>query len=144
MSRKLSWGATVALVAITASITVSLTYVYAMKSFNAKVADINARQAMYTKLSEIDQKARQDYIGTVDETAVNDGICAGYVAGLGDSQAKYLSAEKYKAYVSGNSGKNIGVGIKTARDAGGHEKGRHHCQHGRQGNCAHYLRRRAQ
>lgn len=119
MSRKLSWGATVALVAITASITVSLTYVYAMKSFNAKVADINARQAMYTKLSEIDQKARQDYIGTVDETALNDGICAGYVAGLGDSQAKYLSAEKYKAYVSGNSGKNIGVGIKTARDADG-------------------------
>nr|WP_319489405.1 S41 family peptidase [uncultured Caproiciproducens sp.] len=119
MSRKLSWGATVALVAITASITVSITYVYAMKSFNSKVADINERQATYTKLSEIDQKARQDFIGTVDESALNDGICAGYVAGLGDSQAKYLSAEKYKAYVSGNSGKNIGVGIKTVRDTDG-------------------------
>ncbi|MBE6829446.1 MAG: PDZ domain-containing protein [Ruminococcaceae bacterium] len=119
MSRKLTWGAAVALVAVTASITVSLTYVYAMKNFNTKVADVNARQAMYTKLSEIDQKARQDYIGAVDETALNDGICAGYVAGLGDSQAKYLSAEKYKAYVSGNSGKNIGVGIKTARDNDG-------------------------
>lgn len=119
MSRKLSWGAAVALVAVTASVTVSLTYVYAMKSFNTKVADINERQAMYTKLSEIDQKTRQDYIGSVNEKELNDGICAGYAAGLGNSQAKYLSAEKYKAYLNGSSEKNIGVGIKTVQDKDG-------------------------
>ena len=119
MSRKLSWGAAVALVAVTASVTVSLTYVYAMKSFNTKVADINERQAMYTKLSEIDQKTRQDYIGSVNEKELNDGICAGYAAGLGNSQAKYLSAEKYKAYLNGSSEKSIGVGIKTVQDKDG-------------------------
>ena len=119
MSKKLSWGAAVALVAISASITVSLTYVYAMKSFNLKVADVNERQAMYTKLSEMDQKARQDYIGTIDETNLKDGICAGYLAGLGDSHAKYMSAEKYKAYLSGNTAKSIGVGIKTVKDDDG-------------------------
>jgi carboxyl-terminal processing protease len=74
---------------------------------------------MYTKLSEIDQKARQDYIGSIEESALNDGICAGYVAGLGDSHAKYMSAEKYKAYRSGNSTKSIGVGIKTVKDDDG-------------------------
>ena len=74
MSRKLSWGAIIAIVAIAVSITVSLTYVYAMNNFNSKVADINERQAMYTKLSEIDQKTRQKYIGKVDETVLNDGI----------------------------------------------------------------------
>ena len=119
MSRKISWGAAIALVAVSAAVTVSLTYDYAMKNFNAKMADVNERQAMYTKLSEIDQKARQEYIGSIDETALNDGICAGYLAGLGDSQAKYLSAEKYKAYLSGNSQKNVGVGVKTVRDADG-------------------------
>ncbi len=119
MSKKLSLGAAVALVAVSAAVTVSLTYEYAMKNFNAKMADVNERQAMYTKLSEIDQKARQEYIGTINETALNDGISAGYLAGLGDSHAKYLSAEKYKAYLSGNNDKSIGVGIKTVRDGDG-------------------------
>lgn len=119
MSKKLSLGAAVALVAVSAAITVSLTYVYAMKSFNAKMADVNERQAMYTKLSEIDQKARQEYIGIINETALNDGISAGYLAGLGDPQAKYMSAEKYKAYLSGNNDKSIGVGVKTIRDGDG-------------------------
>ncbi|WP_457944442.1 S41 family peptidase [Caproiciproducens sp. LBM24188] len=119
MSRKLSLGAAVALVAVTAAITVSITYDYAMKNFNAKMADVNERQAMYTKLSEIDQKARQEYIGSIDETTLNDGICAGYLAGLGDSHAKYLSAEKYKAYLNSNNSRSAGVGVKTVRDADG-------------------------
>lgn len=119
MSKKVSLGAAVALVAVSAAVTVSLTYVYAMNNFNTKVKDINARQAMYTKLSEIDQKTRQDYIGTIDESTLNDGICAGYVAGLGDSHAKYMSAEKYKEYRNGNNTKSIGVGIKTVQDDDG-------------------------
>lgn len=119
MNRKLSWGAIIAIVAIAVAITVSLTYVYAMRIFNSKVADINERQAMYTKLSEIDQKTRQKYIGKIDETVLNDGICAGYVAGLGDTQAKYLSAEKYKEYLNSNRSKNIGVGIRTIKDNDG-------------------------
>lgn len=119
MSKKISLGAAVALIAVSAAVTVSLTYTYAMKNFNAKMADVNERQAMYTKLSEIDQKARQEYIGTIDEAALNDAISAGYLAGLGDSQAKYMSAEKYKAYLSGSNAKNIGVGIKTVQDADG-------------------------
>lgn len=119
MGKKLSMGAAVALAGITAAITVSLTYVYAMNSFNEKVADVNERQAMYTKLSEIDQKARQDYIGQIDEAKLTDGICAGYVAGLGDLQAKYMSAEKYKTYQSGTAGKNVGVGVKTVMDEDG-------------------------
>lgn len=119
MSRKLSLGAAVSIAAVTAAVTVSLTYGYAMKSFNAKVADVNERQAMYTKLSEIDQKARQDYVGKIDEATLTEGICAGYVAGLGNSHAKYMSAEKYKDYLGGTGSKNVGVGIRTVQDDDG-------------------------
>lgn len=119
MGRKFSLGATVSLAAITAAITVSLTYVYAMNHFNAKMADVNQRQAMYNKLSEIDQKARQDFIGRIDETQLKDGIGTGYMAGLGDPNGRYLSAEKYKTYLAGNSGKNVGVGILTIQDSDG-------------------------
>jgi len=119
MRKKFSLGAVVSISAITAAVTVSLSYVYAMEMFNAKVADINERQAMYQKLSEIDQKTRQDYIGTINESTLMDGICAGYMAGLGDSHGKYLSAQKYKEYVAANGTKNIGVGIKTVQDEDG-------------------------
>ena len=119
MGRKFSLGATVSLAAITAAITVSLTYVYAMNNFNAKMADVNQRQAMYNKLSEIDQKARQDYIGQIDETQLKDGICTGYMAGLGDPNGRYLSAERYKTYLDGSSSRNVGVGILTIQDSDG-------------------------
>ena len=119
MGKKISLGAAVAVAGITAAVTVSLTYVYAMNSFNEKVADVNERQAMYTKLSEIDQKARQDYVGEINETQLTDGICAGYIAGLGDLQAQYMSAERYKTYQTGTAGKNTGVGIKTVMDEDG-------------------------
>ncbi len=119
MSRKVSLGAAVSAAAIASAVTVSLTYSYAMNSFNGKVADINERQAMYTKLSEIDQKARQDYVGKINETALTDGICAGYLAGLGDSHAQYLSAQKYKAYLGASSSNNTGVGVTTLQDDDG-------------------------
>lgn len=119
MGKKIPLGITISIAVVTAAVTVSLTYVYAMDKFNSKVADINERQAMYTKLSEIDQKVRQDYVGAIDEKKLTDGICAGYVAGLCDSQGKYLSAEKYKEYLNAAGSENIGVGIKTVRDADG-------------------------
>ena len=119
MSKKVSLGAAAAMSLVAAAITVSLTYTFAMGRFNEKVADVNERQAMYTKLSEIDQKVRQDYIGKIGETELNDGIAAGYMAGLGDAGAKYLSAEKYKNYLASTSKKAVGVGIRTIQDADG-------------------------
>lgn len=119
MSRKISIGAAISVAAISAAVTVTLTYSFAMNSFNAKVADVNERQAMYTKLSEIDRKARQDYVGRIDEKSLTDAICAGYLSGLGDSRSRYLSAKSYKKYRSYTDAQNIGVGIETVRDKDG-------------------------
>ena len=119
MSKKVSLGAAVSIAAIASAITVSLTYVYAMDSFNKKVADVNERQAMYQKLNEIDQKARQNFVGTINESALTDAICAGYAAGLGDSHAQYLSAAKYREYLSASDSKSTGVGVRTVQDSDG-------------------------
>lgn len=119
MARKVSLGAAISFAAVVSAVTVSVTYVYAMNVFNTKVADVNQRQAMYTKLSEIDQKTRQDYIGQIEESVLNDGICAGYIAGLSDPDARYLSAERYQSYLSGSQNKTIGVGIRTIQDEDG-------------------------
>lgn len=119
MSRKITVAAAVSVAAVTAAVTVSLTYGYAMDNFNRKVADVTERQAMYTKLSEIDRKVRQDYIGKLDEAALRDGLCAGYVGGLSDPHAQYLSAEKYKAYLGSAGSSGTGAGIATVQDRDG-------------------------
>ena len=116
---KISLGAAVTAAAVTAAVTVTLTYSYAMNRFNAKVADVNERQAMYAKLAEIDEKTRQDFIGTIDESKVSDGICAGYLAGLGSAHTKYLTAKEYKVYRDSANAVSTGVGISTIRDADG-------------------------
>jgi carboxyl-terminal processing protease len=122
MRKKFSLGAVVSVAALSAAVTVTLTYNFAMDSFNAKVADVNERQAMYTKLSEIDRKVRQDYVGQIDEKTLTDTICAGYLSGLGDSRSQYLSAKKYKQYRNYTDAKSIGVGIDTVQDTDGNMK----------------------
>lgn len=119
MKKRISIGGMIALMALTAAVTVSLCYPYAMGRFNKTVADLNERQAMYQILSEIDQKVRSEYLGDIDEEKLKDGMCAGYLAGLLDAGGQYLSAEKYKEYQSGKNEKFVGVGIETVEDEDG-------------------------
>lgn len=117
--RKISLGATVALMLLSAAVTVSLTYTYAMDRFNEKISDLNEREALYNKLSEIDDQARNRFAGQVDESVLQDAICAGYAAGLSNSNVRYMSAERYADYASTSQGVSVGVGINTVMDEDG-------------------------
>lgn len=119
MGKKVSIGMVIALIAITAAITFTLSYNMAMSKFNETVADVNERQQMYSKLAAIDQRVRQNYLGEIDETKLGDGICTGYIAGLSDSKGQYLSAEKYKDYLAGVSENSVGIGVETIQDEDG-------------------------
>ncbi len=119
MGKKVSIGVVIALVAITAAITFTLSYHMAMSTFNKTVADINERQQMYQKLSEIDQRVRQNYLGEINEAELSDGISAGYITGLSDSKGRYLSAEEYKEFLAGTSEDSVGIGIETIQDDDG-------------------------
>lgn len=91
-------GIVVALVALTAAISISVSYQTAIRQTNAKLQDINERQAMFSKLSEIDTLARGVFYGQIDEEKLNEALARGYAEGLGDEQIFYLAAEDAKAY----------------------------------------------
>lgn len=91
-------GIVVALVALTAAISISVSYQTAIRQTNAKLQDINERQAMFSKLSEIDTLARGVFYGQIDEEKLNEALARGYAEGLGDEQILYLDAEDAKAY----------------------------------------------
>ena len=119
MGKKVSIGVVIALVALTAAVTFTLSYHMAMSTFNKTVADVNERQQMYQKLSEIDQRVRQNYLGTIDESSLSDGISAGSLSGLSDPEGRYLSAEEYKEFLAGASDDSVGIGIETIQDDDG-------------------------
>lgn len=119
MKKKLPLWLVLALVLVVAAGTFSIGYSVAMGRFNQTVADVNERQAMYQKLSEVDQAVRQTYADEIDEEALQDSLAAGYVAGLLDADAQYLNAEQYAAYLAGHSENSVGIGVRTIRNADG-------------------------
>ncbi len=116
--KRMSWGVTIALMAITAAVTISLTYQFAMARFNERVHSINERQKMYAKLQEVDQKVRQNYFGAIDEQLLNDSIADGYMQGTGDAHSRYMTVEEYRTMQSELEGQTVGVGLEAALRAG--------------------------
>ena len=117
MNKKISLGACVALMAIIATITLSITYVLSMNAFNDRVHNVYERQRMYEKLSEVDQKVRQNFLGAIDDKSLNDALADGYMKGSGDRYGSYLSAEKYKSTLSDLEGRTVGIGATIRQNA---------------------------
>ncbi len=109
-----SVGVTIALMALTAALTLTLTYQYAMNRFNQQVKNVTERQKMYAKLYQIDTKTRGQFLFDIDETRLNDAIAEGYVAGLGDAYSRYLAPSDCARLQQQLSGKQVGIGAEFA------------------------------
>lgn len=120
MNKKISLGAAIAYMAIVAAVTFSITWMYSWNSFNLSLTDLSQRQKMYSKLAEVDEYVRGNYYGQVDEDTLMSGIVAGYIKGLGDENAKYLSAAEYESYTKTETGKYVGIGVVTSPDDSGY------------------------
>ncbi len=114
MNKKISLGAAIALVILTATVTVSITMVVSMRKFNQSVSDLNKRQAQYSYLVDIDKAIRQHYYGTIDEEKLHMALAQGMVNGLNDPYAAYLSADDYQRQQTETVGQKTGFGVEIA------------------------------
>lgn len=113
MNKKISLGAAIAYMAIVAAITFSLTNIYAQNAFNSMMKNMEEREATYDKLAEIDLAVRDNYYGELDNDLILSSTAAGYIAGLGDPDSKYLTPKEYEEYSKVESGKYVGIGVVT-------------------------------
>ncbi len=121
MSKKiLSLGVALALMLVTAALTFSITMVYSQTQFNQRVYNIKEREAMYSKIAEVDNLIRQNYIGAIDEQKLQDNIAAAFVEGVGDRYGQYLTAETYANYLSSNEGVMVGIGVTVKQADSGY------------------------
>lgn len=113
MNKKISLGAAIAYMALVAAVVFAITSIRSANIFNDKLKNLDEREATYDKLSEIDRYVRDNYYGDIDEDALLSGAAAGYISGLGDPYARYLTPKEYEAYQKTDDGQYVGIGVVT-------------------------------
>ena len=122
MRKKITLSSALSLVFIAITVTFCLTMILSARIFENKVSNVNEKETMYSKLSEVDQTVRQHFYTNIDDTAVIDGLAAGYIDSLNDSEAKYYTASEVTALQNLSKGKLIGIGISVQKDVSGYYK----------------------
>ena len=120
--KKVSIGITIGMMAITAAVTFIVTSNYNLKMFNDKIKSVNEKQEFYSKLSEIDTYVRTHHITDIDEIVLIEGMVSGYISGVGDKYAEYITAEEYAKRAAAETGVTDGLGFKYEKEPGGYIK----------------------
>ena len=120
MNKKISLGVTVSLIAIGCAITFVLTWTVSLNIYNSKISSGDQYDGVYEKLSEIDAVVRNNYIGTIDEESIENGIINGYVSGIGDRYASFLQSNSYYELQQTTSGTVSGAGLVAEADGSGY------------------------
>ncbi len=122
MNKRISLGLALSLVLIGCAITFILTWTVSLNSYNSKIANSEKYEGVYQKLKEMDATVRTNYIGEIDNEALENAIVNGYVNGIGDEYAAYMTADVYHDYQQTNSGVINGAGFEAEKDNSGYLK----------------------
>ncbi|MCL2775475.1 MAG: S41 family peptidase [Oscillospiraceae bacterium] len=113
MNRKISLGAALIFVSFAVLLTFMITFVNANNRYNKVLEDTALNDKIDYKLSELDKQVNANYIGTTDNQKIADSVADGYVRGLGDKYAQYMTPDEYAQYISSNQGKMVGIGVEV-------------------------------
>lgn len=111
MSKKrFSLSVLITTVILAVAVAISVTMMIAMQHFNDQVNAVTKKQALYSHITDIDTKVRS-YYGTLDEEQLRSALAAGYVNGLLDPYARFLTTADYKTAQSVRAGQASDAGI---------------------------------
>lgn len=116
MARKVPLGVVIALMLITAAVTVSLTVTYYTKEYNALIGDLPQRAQQYAQLEEADAIVRANFYGSVSAASLDQSVVEGYMKGLDDPHSAFLPAADYAVYTDNSSGRMSGTGVSATFD----------------------------
>jgi len=122
LNKKISLGVAISLVAIGCAITFVLTWAVSLNVYNSKIGTSEKYEGMYAKLREIDAAVRTNFIGNYSEENIENGVIDGYITGLGDKYASYMSDSVYYEIQQANNGVIHGAGFEVEDDGSGYLK----------------------
>jgi carboxyl-terminal processing protease len=119
MNRRISLGGALTLAIMISTVTFITTMIYAQRTFDGRVFNLKEREIMYAKLAETDRLVRQNYYREIDEEHLRDEIVSGYLDGIGDAHARYISENDMSLLAEEQSGRLVGIGIVCAPSPSG-------------------------
>ncbi|MDR0821174.1 MAG: PDZ domain-containing protein [Oscillospiraceae bacterium] len=120
MNKKISLGLTLSIALIACAVTFVLTDTFSLRAYNKQIADVSAREEMYSGLQELDSVIRSNYAGTIDNDKLLESIERGYVSGIGDPNAAFFTANEYSVERQRQNGLVITSGIAAVADESGY------------------------
>ena len=120
MNKKISLGMTISLIAIACAITYVVTITVSTNMFNQRIGGVTQREEIYSKIEEIDSYVRNASYYDINEEALIAAIVNGYVDGLSDASAEYLTAAQAYKRQQLDSGTLISIGIEVSREESGY------------------------
>ncbi len=120
MKKKFSIGVLISVVAIACAITYVITITVSTNMFNKLIGGVAQREEIYSKIQEVDSYVRSASYYSIDEQALMNSIISGYVKGLSDSQAQYLSESQVIKAKQAESGTIISTGIEAVKEESGY------------------------
>ncbi len=115
MNRKISLGAAITLIIVTIASTFSITMVIAMRNFDYNLTQVSKRQEMFEYITLVDKDVRQNYLGEINENKLRESLARGYIEGIDDPYAAYLTADEYRKETERLSGKWTGLGLEVVK-----------------------------
>lgn len=122
MKRKYSIGTIISVAAIACAITYVITVTVSTNMFNRLIGGVTQREEIYSKIEEVDSYVRNAAYYDIDEQALNNGIISGYMEGLRDADAAYLSESQARKKLQIESGTLVSVGLELSREESGYIK----------------------
>lgn len=120
MKKKVSVGMLISLVAIACAITYVVTITVSTNMFNRLIGGVNEREEIYSKIQEIDSYVRSASYYDIDEETLLSGIVNGYIGGLADSGAQYLTSAQAFKKLQVENGTLISVGFEAQKEESGY------------------------
>ncbi len=113
MRKRIPLFGAVAAVLLAILLTFNMTYLTLNNKYSRKLNEMVAGYGAYDKLEDVKSLIRENYIGEVDESKLNDAIMNGYLAGIGDKYARYISAEEFTEWQLNENGRSVGIGVQV-------------------------------
>lgn len=118
MNKKISLGIAISLIAIACAVTFVVTMTVSLNIYNEKIAGIEHRTEINTRIQEIDAFVRNYSLYEINDDSIKSGIYAGFLDGISDKYSDYYTTKEYYYKNMLDSGILVSLGIETQNDGG--------------------------
>jgi len=118
MNKKISLGIAISLIAIACAVTFVVTMTVSLNLYNEKIAGVQHREEINTRIQEIDAFVRNYSLYEISDDDIKTGIYAGYLDGVADKYSDYYTTNEYYYESMLRKGTLVGLGFETQNDGG--------------------------